>query len=413
MTQSVNKQRLYFKQATGIILYFSFILLANNLFAQTSQDKKQQMENIIRQNFQFADTQYRYMMGQIPADKMPQSYNEKTKKIDVRDIKWWCTGFYPGTLWYIYEQTGNPVIKQEAERSLAVIEPNQTYTGNHDLGFMMYCSFGNAYRLTKEEKYKEVIFRSAQSLATRYRPAIKSIQSWNKNDYFNCPVIIDNMMNLEMLNWVSDNGGEAKYKNIAIEHANTTQKNQFMKDYSSYHVVDYNLETGKVLRKATWQGAANNSPWARGQGWALYGYTMMYRFTKNKSYLKQAQGIANFILTHPNLPADKVPYWDFEAPLMPLAKRDASAAALIASALLELGQYTTVAKEKNNYISNAEQMLVSLAGDKYRTKAGENGGFILKHSTGAYPLNSEIDVPLIYADYYFLEALKRYKDWYL
>jgi len=174
----------------------------------------------------------------------------------------------------------------------------------------------------------------------------------------------------------------------------------------------YNPETGEVLRKATWQGAANTSAWARGQGWALYGYTMMYRFTKDETYLKQAKGIAQFILKHPNLPKDMIPYWDFDAPFMPFTKRDASAGALIASALLELGQFTS-GSEKQLYKTAAEMMIYSLSGPDYRAKLGSNGGFLLLHSTGAFPLNSEIDVPLVYADYYYLEALSRYKKWYL
>jgi len=373
---------------------------------------KTEMEQLIQQNFALADTQYRYMMTLTPADKMPQSYNEDTKKFDARTITWWCSGFYPGTLWYIYEQTKDEAIRKEAERALKVLEPNQTYTGNHDLGFMMYCSFGNAYRITKDEKYKPIIFQSAASLSTRYRPSIRAIQSWNKNNYFDCPVIIDNMMNLEMLYWVSDNGGDKKYRDIALTHSNTTIKNHFRPDYSSFHVIDYDLANGKVKRKATWQGAANCSAWSRGQAWGLYGYTVMYRFSKNKQYLNQARNIARFILRHPNLPADKIPYWDFDAPMIPNAKRDASAAAITASALLELGQFTT-GTEKNEFVQAATVMLQSLSGSAYRAKAGENGGFLLRHSTGALPLNSEIDVPLIYADYYFLEALKRYKDWYL
>ena len=394
-----------------IVLFLISVFLVIFSEAQSTASKVK-MRYLIKENFAFADTQYRYMMTLTPPDKLPQSYEEKNKKFIANDIKWWCSGFYPGILWYIYEQTHDDIFKKEAERTLQLIEPNQTYTGSHDLGFMMYCSFGNAYRITQNKKYKEIIFRSAQSLSTRYRPSIKAIQSWNKNQYFNCPVIIDNMMNLEMLDWVSDNGGDKKYKQIAINHSNTTLKNHFRPDYSSYHVVDYNLETGKIIRKATWQGAADCSAWSRGQAWGLYGYTMMYRFTKNKNYLNLAKNIAEFILNNRNLPKDKIPYWDFDAPQIPTAKRDASAAAIIASALLELGQYTN-GSDKQKYIAAAEIMLESLSNNIYRAKAGENGGFILKHSTGAFPLNSEIDVPLIYADYYFLEALKRYKDWYL
>lgn len=370
------------------------------------------MSQLIEENFLFANSQYKLLATKIPSDKMPQAYDPKTEKVDSRDITWWCSGFYPGSLWYIYEQTKDEAIKKEALRSLDVIAPNKTYTGNHDLGFMMFCSFGNAYRITGEQAYKDILFESAASLSTRYRPNIKAIQSWDKNKYFECPVIVDNMMNLEMLNWVSDNGGDKKFKEIAITHSNTTLKNHFRPDYSSYHLVDYNPENGAVLRKATWQGAANTSAWARGQGWALYGYALMYRATKDKKYLKQAEGVASFILNHPNLPADKIPFWDFDAPLIPYAVRDASAGALIASALLELGQYVKKNKQKE-YVEAAEIMIRSLASDAYKSKPGENGGFLLMHSTGALPLNSEIDIPIIYADYYFLEALKRYKDWYL
>ncbi len=389
----------------------AFTILCITAHAQNSSTKDM-MRQLIKDNFQLADTQYRYMMTLTPPNKMPQSYEENGNKFIAHDIQWWCSGFYPGTLWYIYEQTGDDAIKKEAERTLQVLEPNQTYTGNHDLGFMVYCSFGNGYRITGNQHYKDIIFRSSQSLSTRYRPSIKAIQSWDSTFRFKCPVIIDNMMNLEMLLWTAKQGGDKKYWNIAVNHANTTLKNHFRPDFSSYHVVDYNLATGGIWRKATWQGAADCSPWARGQSWGLYGYVMMYRFTKNKAYLNLAKNIAKFVLNHPNLPADKIPYWDYNAPLIPTAKRDASAAAIMASALLELGTYTSGA-EKAKYVSNAVEMLQSLSSEKYRATAGTNGGFILKHSTGALPQNSEIDVPLIYADYYFLEALKRYKDWYL
>lgn len=367
----------------------------------------------IQDNFAFADSQYHVLMSNIKgSDKMPQSYDATKKKVIGHERTWWCTGFYPGSLWYIYEQTADPMIRNEAERALAIIKPNEHYTGNHDLGFMMFCSFGNAYRITKDTAYKNVLIESAASLATRYRPGIPAIQSWNKNKYFNCPVIIDNMMNLELMEWVSQNGGNAYYAEIAVNHANTTLKNHFRPDYSSYHVVDYDTTNGKVLQKKTWQGYSDSSAWARGQGWALYGYTMMYRFTKNKKYLDQAKHIAAFILNNPTLPSDKIPYWDFSDPKIPNVPRDASAGALISSALLELGQYTS-GEEKKKYLDNAVLMLESLASPAYRATYGSNGGFLLMHSTGALPLKSEIDVPLIYADYYFLEALKRYKDWYL
>ncbi|WP_081145481.1 glycoside hydrolase family 88 protein [Niastella vici] len=399
------------KTILSICFYLIFCLPFNRPEAQTSV-REGKMQRLINENFAFADSQYRYMMTLIQNDRMPQSYDEKNNRFITYDISWWCSGFYAGSLWYIYEQTRDEMIRKEAERCLGALEPNQNFTGNHDIGFMMNCSFGNGYRITGNARYKDILFTSAASLATRYRPSIQSIQSWDKSKRFECPVIIDNMMNLELLYWVSNSGGDKKYKDIAIAHANTTLKNHYRPDHSSFHVVDYDLTTGKVIRKVTWQGAANCSPWARGQAWGLYGFTTMYRFSKNKTYLNHAKHIAGFILNHPNLPKDKIPYWDFEAPFIPNANRDASAGAIIASALLELGQYTTGA-ERKKYVDAATLMIESLSSYAYRAKRGENGGFLLKHSTGALPQNSEIDVPLVYADYYFLEALKRYKDWYL
>ncbi len=386
--------------------------IASLFFVSFQVSAQKSMKDLIDENFAFARDQYKIMAGKTTPDLLPQSYDAKEGKLLSRKKEWWCTGFYPGSLWYIYEQTLDKDILAEAERTLKIIEPNQTYTGNHDLGFMMFCSFGNAYRITKKQAYKDIIFRSAESLSTRYRPSISAIQSWDKNKYFNCPVIIDNMMNLEMLNWVSANGGDAKYRKIAVTHTNSTIKHHFRPDFSSFHLIDFDLNTGKVIKKATWQGAANTSAWARGQAWALYGFVNMYRDTKDPRYLSQAENIAKFLLEHPNLPEDKIPFWDFDAPLIPFAMKDASAGAIIASALLELSLFTKGENQKN-YIKNSETILRSLSSDKYRSKPGENGGFLLLHSTGALPLNSEIDVPLIYADYYFLEALKRYKDWVL
>ncbi|WP_225871060.1 glycoside hydrolase family 88 protein [Pedobacter frigiditerrae] len=373
---------------------------------------KKEMKLLIEQQFQFAAQQYKILAKNVAPNVMPKTYHDDSKKVETSDTKWWCSGFFPGTLLYIYEYTGDQEILNEAKSRLAILEKEKHYKGNHDLGFMMYCSFGNAYRLLKDPSYKTTIDTAAASLSTRYRPNAKVIQSWNSSKKWAGPVIIDNMMNLELLNWVSANGTNQLYKQIAISHADQTLKNHFRADYSSYHVVDYNMADGRVIKRETAQGAANESAWSRGQGWALYGYAMMYRFTKDKRYLDQAKNIAQFILNHPNLPKDKVPYWDFNAPQIPNEIRDASSASLIASALLELGQYSTK-KEQTTYVAAAGQMLKSLSTPNYRAKLGENGGFLLMHSTGSLPGKSEVDVPLTYADYYFLEALLRYKKWYL
>jgi uncharacterized protein YyaL (SSP411 family) len=217
------------------------------------------------------------------------------------------------------------------------------------------------------------------------------------------------MMNLELLFWATRVTGDSSYAKIAITHANTTMKNHFRPDYSSYHVVIYNPKTGAVQQRKTAQGYADESAWARGQAWGLYGYTLMYRETKNKKYLDHANHIANFILHNPNLPADKIPYWDFNAPNIPNALRDASAGAVTASALLELCRYT----DKNNgqlYFKTAQTIITNLSGSCYKAAPGTNGGFILQHSVGHMPQKTEIDVPLTYADYYFVEAMTRYKN---
>lgn len=397
------------KATKRIAFYLLLFFTCTHVKSQNSSDD---MRQLIDKQFKFAERQYRILASNTPMGRMPKTFYAKSNKFETSDTKWWCSGFYPGSLLYIYEYTQDQSVLKEAEQRLATLEKEKHYTGNHDLGFMMYCSFGNAYRLTKIPEYKKTIDTAAASLVTRYRPDAKVIQSWNSNKSWKGPVIIDNLMNLELLLWVAQNGGDQKYREIALNHANATLANHFRPDFSSYHVVDYDMLNGKVIKKGTAQGAGDETAWSRGQGWALYGYTLMYRFTKDKQYLNFAQNIAKYILNNPTLPADKIPYWDFNAKEIPNTYRDASAAAVIASALLELGQYSS-AKTKKYYVAQAKEMLVSLSSDKYTAQEGTNGGFLLKHSTGALPLKSEIDVPLTYADYYYLEALMRYKNWYL
>ena len=389
-----------------------FLVALGSGLLTIAQNSKSSMKQLIDENMAFAAEQYKILAKTVPPSVMPRSYDVSKGGLVTSNTKWWCSGFYPGTLWMIYANTKDEAIRQEAEKRLAILEPEKHYTGNHDLGFMIFCSFGTAYNITKNPAYKDVVFTAASSLATRYRPSIKSIQSWDSSKNFKCPVIIDNMMNLELLEWVTLNGGDKRFHEIAVTHSNSTMKNHYRPDYSSYHVLDYDLQSGNVSRKVTHQGYADESAWARGQVWGLYGYIVMYRFTKNKEYLTQANNIARFLLNHPNLPADKIPYWDFNAPDIPNAKRDASAGSILASALLELAQYSK-GSEKKKYVSTAETILRSLSSPAYRAPSGTNGGFLLMHSVGHLPGKSEIDVPLTYADYYFIEALDRYKKWYL
>jgi hypothetical protein len=276
---------------------------------------------------------------------------------------------------------------------------------------MLYCSYGNGYRLTKDNSYKNVMITGARSLSTRFNPIIGCIKSWNSNSRWQFPVIVDNMMNLEFLCEMTKLSGDSSFYKVAVTHANTTIKNHYRSDFSSYHVIDYDTITGKKIKGYTAQGAFDESAWARGQSWGLYGFTMMYRETGKKEYLDEANNIAKFLLHHKNMPVDKIPYWDYNATDIPNTYRDASAASIMCSALLELAKYSNEPQRKE-YLNTATTILKNLS-SVYRAAVNTNGGFVLKHSVGHLPGKSEIDVPLTYADYYFIEALMRYKKWYL
>ncbi|RYY35026.1 MAG: glycoside hydrolase, partial [Sphingobacteriaceae bacterium] len=392
-----------------------FMLITAGLFAAGQASAQQNIKfkpdgkllAAIPQEFKLAASQYKLLGSRLQPGRFPKSYYTKNDSLETSNSGWWCSGFYPGTLLYLYKQTKDAELLQLADKSLAGLTKEQFNTTTHDLGFMMFCSFGNALAIAPDSAYKDILINSAKSLSTRFSPVTGTIKSWNgkEDDYL---VIIDNMMNLELLFWATRVTGDSSFYKIAVTHANTTIKNHFRPDNSSYHVINYNNKTGQVQEKKTAQGFANESAWARGQAWGLYGYTVMYRETKDKKYLNQAEKIAGFILNHPNLPADKVPYWDFNAPNIPNALRDASAAAITASALLELCKYAP-SDEAKKYFTAAELMLKSLSSSKYKAAAGKNGGFILMHGVGHFPAGTEVDVPLTYADYYYIEALGRYQ----
>ena len=319
----------------------------------------------------------------------------------------WTSGFFPAELWYFYQYTKDKKWLDLARKYTEDIKKEQFNKGTHDLGFMVYCPFGNGYRLTNDPAYRSVIIQAAKSLSTRFNKKSGVLKSWDHSGKkWEFPVIIDNMMNLELLFETTRLTGDSSFYKIAVSHANTTLKNHFRPDFSSYHVIDYDTLTGNVRQKVTAQGYANESAWARGQAWALYGYTMCYRETKNKVYLTQADGVASFILNSKITPADGIPYWDYNDPKIPEVSRDASAAAITASALYELAKYSNNGKK---YKAAADKILYSLS-TKYTSKIGDNYGFILEHSTGHRPAKSEIDVPINYADYYYLEALLRSKN---
>lgn len=401
-TQFTN---LFIKKFTK---YQPFLLLAILIVTASSCTTEKALDNSLDTTLNLASKQYSYLMRKLPEGKYPKTYNAKNDKLETSGSGWWCSGFYPGTLLYLNEVIPNDALKNEADKVLEDLKKEQYNTSTHDLGFMMYCSFGNAYRLNPKPEYEEVLMNSAKSLASRFNKTVGCIKSWDSPED-NYLVIIDNMMNLELLFWATKHSGDSTYYKIAVTHANTTMKNHFRKDYSSYHVVNYNVNDGSVKKKRTAQGASDESAWARGQAWGLYGYTVMYRETKEKKYLDQAVHIAEFILNNPNLPKDKIPYWDFNAPGIPNTLRDSSAGAIMASALLELQNYVD-AEKSERYLKTAQTMLTTLTSIEYLAEEGTNGGFILKHGVGHIPENTEVDVPLTYGDYYLVEALLRYKN---
>lgn len=319
----------------------------------------------------------------------------------------WTSGFFPGSLWYLYEYTSSENWKTAATDYTNRLESIRHFSGNHDGGFMLGCSYGNALRFAPNDETRQILRDGAAALATRYQPKLGMIRSWDHKPY-QCPVIIDNMMNLELLTWAAKNGGDASLREIAISHADLTLKNHFRPDGTAYHVLDYDPNTGWIRAHHACQGADVRTAWARGQSWALYGFTMMHRETGKKEYLDLALNLADVLMNHPNMPKDKVPYWDFGAEPSETTPRDASSAAIIASALIELSGFAKGTKS-DEFLNFAQEQLLTLSSPAFLAESGTNGHFILTRSTGHLPGKSEINVPLNYADYYYLEALLRYR----
>ncbi|WP_108423632.1 glycoside hydrolase family 88 protein [Flagellimonas amoyensis] len=334
----------------------------------------------------------------------PRSYTQgDLKLVDSED---WCSGFYPGTLWNLYGLTKNDKWKERAIAYTERLDSIQYLRGTHDLGFIMECSYGTALNYVASEAYENIIVQTAKTLSERFNPKVGAIKSWDWSDEWVYPVIIDNMINLEILFHATRITQDSSFYNIAISHADTTLKNHFREDNSSFHVVDYDPETGTVIKKNTHQGYADSSAWARGQAWGLYGYTLCYRETKDPKYLEQAIKIADYISGHPELPSDKIPYWDYDVPKTSSTTRDASAAAVSASALYELSGFVEDGGSQK-HLALANQIMETLSTPAYLASEGTNGGFLLMHSTGDLPSDGEIDCGINYADYYFVEALLR------
>lgn len=342
---------------------------------------------------------YPAKVGGFPRSLEPDGH---IRKVPSKD---WTSGFYPGVLWYAYQLGNDAEVKERAAAWTWLVEPEKSNDRTHDMGFKINCSFGNAYRITGNTAYRQVMIESASTLATRYNATVGAIRSWDFNrETWDFPVIIDNMMNLELLFLATSFTGDSSYHQMAYQHAVTTLQNHFREDNSSYHVVDYNPNTGEARMKVTHQGIADESAWARGQAWGLYGFTMAYRFTKDERFLAQASKIYAYIFEHPMLPDDLIPYWDYDAP-EDNRPRDVSAATVTASALYELAGFTGNEEMR----TRADQILANLM-EHYTVAKDAQHPFLLAHSTGNMPKADEVDVPIAYADYYFIEALLRQKD---
>ncbi len=366
------------------------------------------MAQLVEESLDFSREQTLLMAQSLEKmeGRLPQT-TDRFGNLITCDEYWWVSGFFPGQLWYMAEYSHNPELLSYAEQFSERVKNQQYTTDNHDVGFMIYCSYGNGYRITGNEDYLPIINQTSKSLITRYSDQVGCIKSWESNDKWQYPVIVDNMMNLELLLWSADKFDEPRFKEIAVNHADKTIENHYRDDYSSYHVVSYDSLSGAVEKRNTAQGFADESAWARGQSWGLYGYVLMARFTGEKKYLDQAQNIANFLINHPNMPEDMIPFWDYNAPNIPDCPKDVSAGTIMCSALIELSQ---LSENGSKYLEVAEKQLRVLATDQYRNAPGNNGNFILKHSVGHMPAGTEVDVPLSYADYYYVEALMRYRE---
>ena len=345
------------------------------------------------------------------SSKLPRAIEAGKSSWNMVSPHDWTSGFFPGVLWYDYEYSHEPEIKEKAVHFTKLLESLSSKVTSHDMGFQMFCSYGHAYRLTKENYYKDILLKSADELAKLYNPRVGTLLSWPwKVKESNWPhnTIIDNMMNLELMFEATRLSGDSSFYKIAVSHADRTMEEHFRPDGSCYHVIDYSIKDGKVRHRQTAQGYADESIWSRGQAWAIYGYAVCYRETKDRKYLDQALKTFNMMKNLENMPEDLIPYWDMSAPNIPNEPRDVSTASCIASALYEIS--TMDVPDAAGYKMYADSIMVSLSSPAYRAALGTNGNFLLMHSVGSIPHNSEIDVPLNYADYYYLEALKRKRD---
>jgi unsaturated chondroitin disaccharide hydrolase len=386
-----------------LLIYPILVILS----CSPNEDRGYLSKDFLNKELAFCAEQYKLMAQTCPDSLFPKTFIDNN--LVTSNSESWCSGFFPGGLVYLYEYTGDRYFNDQVLNRFKYLEKEKLNSRDHDIGFKIYCSFGNMLRVTDDlSKYKPIIIEAANTLLTRYNPELGVIRSWNNwKEEWQYAVIIDNMMNLELLLAATTLSGDSTYFNVAISHADRTEENHFRKDNSSYHVLSYDTLSGKPHLKQTHQGFSDESSWARGQAWGLYAYTFMHKLTGYERYLDRAVKIAEFILNHPNLPHDLIPYWDYDAKTIPNAPRDASAAAITASALVTLSELTKVNNDK--YLKAANTIVRTLSSPEYKAILGENGNFILKKSVGSFPNDSEVDVPLSYADYYYIETLMKLK----
>jgi len=385
-----------------LFLLVSNVLMAQNLYIPECSIRKDKIDHVVSV---FEYKYSKWLDENLDINEFPRSYSQDgLRMVNASD---WTSGFFPGTLWYLYEFTGKDNWKAHAENWTAKLEEQKYNFTTHDIGFMMYCSYGNGYRLTGSNEYKQILLTSANTLTLRYNPMCRTIKSWGNGNNKHT-VIIDNMMNLELLFWATENGSSKIPYDIAVAHANTTMENHFRDDYSSYHVLSYDPENGNVMSKRTFQGYADNSAWARGQSWAIYGYMLSFRETGDEKYLNQAQKCADYYLSH--LPDDYIPYWDFMVKVNEKTSKESSAAAITASALLQLSMLPECT-EREKYFQYAEKMLMNLLSEQYCSDDYEKDNlFVIKHSNGNVKQHDDYNAGINYTDYYLLEALLKYCD---
>ncbi len=341
--------------------------------------------------------------------RLPRHIKKGEQHWSGSSINSWTVGFYPGILWKMYDYSKEQEFLLNAQFYTQMLEPIKSLPWKtHDLGFMMYYSYGLGYEITKNQHYKAVLLEVADSLATLYKPEVGIMESWpwmKRKKGWPHTTIIDNMMNLELLFWAAENGGKQILKEIAIAHALRTRKDFIREDNSTVHVVVYDSISSKVIKKVTDQGYSDYSTWSRGQAWGIYGFAKAYQYSGKQEFLETSQKLADYYLD--NLPADLIPYWDFNAPNIPNEEKDASAASITASALFDLSQMVSDSEQSERYFKAGKEILKNLSSANYLS---ENSDAFLEKSVGSHAGKQEVGIPIIYADYYYLEALLKLKE---